>query len=65
MVGAALLRQLQQNEDNELITRSHDQLDLRDQAAVAHFYAEEAIDTATMQQIRDKAMELLLDDPKI
>lgn len=44
MVGSALLRQLQQHEDVEVITRTHNELDLTDQAAVRSFFQKERID---------------------
>ncbi|KAA1188928.1 GDP-L-fucose synthase [Pseudohalioglobus sediminis] len=44
MVGAALVRQLQQQSGNEIITRSRAELDLTNQQAVQQFFAGEQID---------------------
>lgn len=44
MVGSAIVRQLQALSDCEIVTRTHDELDLIDQAAVKRFFAEEGID---------------------
>ncbi|MEP5764908.1 MAG: GDP-L-fucose synthase [Halieaceae bacterium] len=44
MVGAALLRQLQTQDNVELVTRSRSELDLLDQVAVKDFFECEAID---------------------
>ena len=44
MVGSALVRQLQNNPDVELITRSRSELNLLDQAAVQQFFRQEHID---------------------
>jgi GDP-L-fucose synthase len=44
MVGAAIKKQLAMLEDTQIITRTRDQLDLTDQAAVNQFFAENAID---------------------
>ncbi len=44
MVGAALVRQLQQHSGNEIITRSRAELDLTNQQAVQQFFAGEQID---------------------
>lgn len=44
MVGAALLRQLEDRGCHNLITRTHAQLDLTDQRAVRNFFSEEDID---------------------
>lgn len=44
MVGSALVRQLQNNPEVELITRSRSELNLLDQAAVQHFFKHEGID---------------------
>ena len=41
LAGSALLRQLQARDYRSLIVRSHAELDLSDQAAVARFFAEE------------------------
>lgn len=43
MVGSAIVRQLQQRSDVEIITRSRAELDLTNQAAVQQFFAEQAI----------------------
>ena len=44
MVGAAIVRQLQQNPENELVMRSRRELDLTSQTQVSAFFAEENID---------------------
>jgi GDP-L-fucose synthase len=44
MVGSALIRQLQQRDNIELVTRSHQQLDLTRQTDVESFFQQEAID---------------------
>lgn len=44
MVGSAIVRQLSARDDVEIITRSRNELDLLDQAAVNEFFAAERID---------------------
>lgn len=44
MVGSAIVRQLQQNPENELVLRSRRELDLTSQTQVSAFFAEENID---------------------
>ncbi len=44
MVGSAIVRRLQALGSCEIVTRSHAELDLTDQAAVRRFFAEERID---------------------
>ncbi|MEM1096890.1 MAG: GDP-L-fucose synthase [Bacteroidota bacterium] len=44
MVGSALVRQLSEQDDARIVTRTRAELDLTDQAAVRQFFAEEAID---------------------
>lgn len=44
MVGSALLRKLGENDASEIITRTRQELDLTDQAAVRAFFASEQID---------------------
>ncbi|MGC9423654.1 GDP-L-fucose synthase [Vibrio sp.] len=44
MVGSAIVRQLSARDDVEIITRSRNELDLLDQAAVNQFFAAERID---------------------
>jgi GDP-L-fucose synthase len=44
MVGSALVRRLQVSEDVEIVSRTHWELDLTDQAAVAKFFRDERID---------------------
>ncbi|MCX2497651.1 GDP-L-fucose synthase [Plesiomonas shigelloides] len=44
MVGSAIVRQLSDRDDVEIITRSRSELDLLNQAAVNHFFAAERID---------------------
>ncbi|MDR0873767.1 MAG: NAD-dependent epimerase/dehydratase family protein, partial [Prevotellaceae bacterium] len=41
MVGSAILRNLQSKGFSNFVTRSHKELDLRDQQAVAEFFAKE------------------------
>lgn len=44
MVGSAILARLKAEEDNELVTRSRSELDLRDQSAVRSFFSSQSID---------------------
>lgn len=44
MVGSALVRRLQEHQDIDVVTRSHDELDLMDQAAVSAFFRAQKID---------------------
>jgi GDP-L-fucose synthase len=44
MVGSALVRQLTQDTNNEIVTRTRAELDLTSQQGVADFFAEEKID---------------------
>lgn len=44
MVGSAIVRQLQKQQNTELVLRSHSELDLTDQQAVREFFAAENID---------------------
>lgn len=44
MVGSAILRRLTDQGDVEIISRTHQELDLRDQQAVTSFFAHERID---------------------
>ena len=46
MVGSALMRQLQQDQNINLITASRDELDLTNQAAVQAFFQQQSIDQA-------------------
>jgi len=41
LVGSAILRELQQNDFSQLVTRTSTELDLRDQSAVNRFFSEE------------------------
>lgn len=52
MVGSALLRQLSNRSDVELITRTHAQLDLVNQAAVNVFFQENQIDEVYLAAAR-------------
>lgn len=52
MVGSAIMRQLQDREGVELITRSRDELDLLDQAAVRAFFSEQSIDEVYLAAAR-------------
>lgn len=52
MVGSALVRQLQQQADVEIITRIHAELDLTDQAAVRNFFQQERIDEVYLAAAR-------------
>lgn len=52
MVGSALLRQLQQQEGVEVITRTHSELDLTDQAAVRSFFQQERLDEVYLAAAR-------------
>ncbi len=44
MVGSAIVRVLQRQGHTRLVTRTHAELDLTDQAAVRHFFATEKPD---------------------
>jgi GDP-L-fucose synthase len=44
MVGSAIIRQLSARDNVEIVTRTHNELDLLSQAAVADFFATEQID---------------------
>jgi GDP-L-fucose synthase len=44
MVGSAIVRQLEKNQSNEILTASRDELDLTNQAQVAEFFARNKID---------------------
>lgn len=44
MVGSAILRQLNQVNDIQVITRTRDELDLTNQKAVADFFSDNSID---------------------
>lgn len=44
MVGSQILQQLQTAQDVDLVTRTHDELDLTSQASVMDFFAKERID---------------------
>lgn len=44
MVGAAIVRKLNENNFRNIITRTHQELDLTDQQAVMHFFQNEKID---------------------
>lgn len=52
MVGGALVRQLQADANIELVTRSHSELDLTDQAVVRAFFADESIDEVYLAAAR-------------
>ncbi|WP_167528822.1 GDP-L-fucose synthase [Desulfopila sp. IMCC35008] len=48
MVGAAIVRKLQAEGFNDIVTRTHHELDLTNQAAVSDFFATEAIDNVVL-----------------
>ena len=48
MVGSAIYRRLQADNYRRIITRSHDELDLVNQAAVRHFFENEKIDAVIL-----------------
>ena len=52
MVGAALVRQLRARGHTDIVTRSHAELDLTDQAAVRAFFAEQKIATVYLAAAR-------------
>ncbi|MBV2235655.1 MAG: GDP-L-fucose synthase [Sterolibacterium sp.] len=52
MVGSALVRRLQSEQDVRLITVGRDQLDLQNQAAVAAFFADQRIDEVYLAAAR-------------
>ncbi len=43
MVGSQILQQLQTEQDVDLITRTHDELDLTSQASVMDFFAKDGV----------------------
>lgn len=52
LVGSALVRRLQAKGYHNLITRTHAELELRDQSAVARFFAEETPDYVLLAAAR-------------
>lgn len=52
MVGAAIVRQLQKLGCEQIVTRTHDELDLTDQAAVRQFFAAEKINRVVLAAAR-------------
>ena len=48
MVGSAVVRQLHEHGCNNIVTRSHAELDLTDQAAVRHFFQTEKVDRVVL-----------------
>ena len=52
MAGSALVRQLKANGFERLVTRTHQELDLTEQAAVKNFFAEEKIDVVFLAAAR-------------
>jgi len=52
MVGSAIHRRLQADNYRSIITRSHDKLDLVNQAAVRHFFQNEKIDAVILAAAR-------------
>ncbi len=52
MVGSAILRALRARGNCELVTRTHAELDLVDQAAVRHFFANERLDQVYLAAAR-------------
>lgn len=52
MVGSALVRQLQQQANTEIITRTHAELDLTDQAAVREFFQQHPLDEVYLAAAR-------------
>jgi GDP-L-fucose synthase len=52
MVGSAIYRRLQADNFDHIITRSHDELDLVNQAAVHHFFETEKIDAVILAAAR-------------
>ena len=52
MVGSAILRQLQARGGHEFILRTHEELDLLDQAAVQRLFCDEAINEVYLAAAR-------------
>src|SRR5690554_6010809 len=52
MVGSAIIRQLEQEQSCEIVTRSSNELDLSDQARVRGFFREESIDQVYLAAAR-------------
>jgi GDP-L-fucose synthase len=52
MVGSAIVRQLQERGFGNILTRTHSQLDLCDQAAVRYFFAKNKIDHVVLAAAR-------------
>lgn len=52
MVGAAVVRRLRQLGCTNIVTRTHAELDLTDQAAVRHFFASEKVDRVVLAAAR-------------
>jgi len=52
LAGSALMRQLQANGFERLVTRTHQELDLTDQTAVKKFFAQEQIDVVFLAAAR-------------
>ncbi len=52
MVGSAIARQLSARDVDEVLTRTHDQLDLTNQAATATFFADESPDVVILAAAR-------------
>jgi GDP-L-fucose synthase len=52
MVGSALVRRLQADGYTAILTRTHAELDLLDQAAVRRFFATEAVDVVLLAAAR-------------
>src|SRR5690606_11576492 len=52
MVGSAIVRQLEQEQSCEIVTRSSNELDLSDQARVRGFFREESIDQVYLAAAR-------------
>ncbi len=52
MVGSAIARQLKQDANKQLITKSRTELDLLDQAAVSHFFENHKVDEVCLSAAR-------------
>ncbi|MFP3246368.1 MAG: NAD-dependent epimerase/dehydratase family protein, partial [Paraburkholderia sp.] len=52
MVGSALVRRLQADGYTDILTRTHAELDLLDQAAVRRFFASEHVDVVLLAAAR-------------
>lgn len=65
MVGSAIVRQLEQRGDVEVIVRTRDELNLLDSKAVQDFFASERIDQCIWRRRRWAALSLTIPTRRI